>query len=445
MYSKLAPVFGSLAIASLVSAVPVEKRDIYFGSRGGHANGWGDSGSYSASAAAPSYSAPASNGYYQPSATTNYGGAPPSQTYGSSPPYGSSGSGSNSGGSSDGSTSIFKFPTSDGFPNIQNPSDALNAIQQAAHGILPNGPPPPTPPAADDLTSLRFIAFNELFEVAFFTELLFNITHSVPGYEYQDQGEQQNIIDAITAVVAQEKEHLLNINGALAHFNAGPIQPCVYQSPVSDLKTAISVARTFTDVVLGTLPDVQVHLGQNGDIGLIRAIGSVIGQEGEQNGFYRSLSGLIPSSSAFLTASARELAFSALNQAFVVPGSCPNANTIDLPIFGALSPSPQFLDAKDQDITFSFSATGQYSQYANNYQSLSLVFINQQNVPVVATINGATVDHAGNVNFSAKFPFSQFLMNGLTIAVVVEGQGPFASITDVVAAAKFGPSLIEVN
>ena len=434
MYSKLAPI---LALASLISAVPLEKRDIYFGNRGGHSGNWGDQGGVSASV--PASSAPA-NGYYTPSATQSYPGAP-SQTYGGQPPAGSP----SSGGTSDGSSSVFKFPTSDGFPNVQNPSDALSAIAVAAHGTLPNGPPPPTAPKEDDLLSLRLIAFNELFEVAYFTELLYNVTNNVPGYAYQDQSERQQIIDAITAVVAQEKLHTLNANGALAKFNAGPIQPCTYKSPVSDLKTAISVARTFTDVVLGTLPDVQTHFGLNGDSGLIRGVGSVVAQEGEQNGFYRSLLGLIPSAAPFLTASTREFAFSALNQAFVVPGSCPNANTINLPVFGALSPSPQFLDPKDQDIQFSFSATGQYAQYATNYQSLSLVFINQQNTPIVAQITGASADKSGTVSFSAHLPYNQFLMNGLTIAAVVEGSGPFASITDVVAATKFGPNLIEIN
>ncbi len=436
MYSKLAPV---LAIAALVSAVPLEKRDIYFGNRGGHSGNWGDQGGVSS---APASSA--ATGYYAPSATQSYGGAP-SQSYGAPPPAGSSGSPPSSGGASDGSSSIFKFPTSDGFPTIQNPSGALTAIEVAAHGLLPNGPPPPVAPKEDDLLSLRLIAFNEIFEVAYFTELLFNITNNVAGYEYQDQAQRQQIIDAITAVVAQEKEHALNANGALAHFNAGPILPCTYKSPVSDLKTAISVARTFTDVVLGTLGDVQTHQGLNGDAGLIRGVASVIGQEGEQNGFYRSLLGLIPSAAPFLTQSAREFAFSALNQAFIVPGSCPNANTINLPVFGALNPSPQFLQPQDQDVQFSFSATGQYAQYANNYQSLSLVFLNQQNVPLVAKITGASADNSGTVSFSAHLPYNQFLMNGLTIAAVVEGSGPFASITDVVAATKFGPSLIEIN
>ena len=443
MFSKIAPV--ALAIVSFVSAVPVEKRDIYFGQRGGHMNGFGDNSGYSASASAPAYTASAPA--YGASATASYGGAAPSQTYGGSPPASSGGygnGGSSSSATSDGSTSIFKFPTSDGFPVIQNPSPQLSAIQLAAHGILPNGPPPPTAPAADDVTSLRLIAFNEIFEVAYFTELLFNVTNNVPGYEYQDQGERQTIINAITAIIAQEKEHALNANGALAAFNAGPIQPCTYKSPVSDLKTAIALARTFTDVVLGTLGDVQTHLGLNGDNGLIRPIASVIGQEGEQNGFFRTLLGLIPSGAPFLTASTREFAFSALNQNFIVPGSCPNINTIGLPIFGTLGNSPQFLDPKDQDVTFTFSATGQYSQYANSYKTLSLVFINQQNVPVTATINSASIDQSGTVTISAKFPYNQFLMDGLTIAALTDGAGPFKTVADVAAATKFGPGLIEI-
>jgi len=146
-----------------------------------------------------------------------------------------------------------------------------------------------------------------------------------------------------------------------------------------------------------------------------------------------------------LTASAREFAFSALNQAFIVPGSCPNANTIGLPIFGTLGPSPQFLDPKDQDVTFTFSATGQYSQYATTYQSLSLVFINQQNLPLVATLNSVTIDSSGTVTISAKLPYTQFEMNGLTIAAVTNSTSFPNGISDVTAHTVFGPGLIEIN
>jgi len=427
-FNKVAPVVGSLALASLVSAVPVDKRGvIQYGDRGEHVKAYqaAQSGSSSQYGAPPqtwgsgTYTTAASS---TPSATPSWSsGAPPLP------------SGSNSG------SNPFSFPLSNGFPNIQNPSQQLTDIEIQAHGTLPNGPPPPSPPAADDLLSLRLIAFNELWEVAFFTELLANITNNVPGYQFQDPHFRQTVIDAITAVQAQEELHLLNANGALAHFNAGPIQPCKYVAPVSDFNSAIALASTFTDVVLGTLPDVQVHFGQNGDAGLIRGVGSVIGQEGEQNGFYRQILGKIPSALPFLTASAREFAFSALNQDFIVPGSCPNANTIALPIFDTLNVLTQNIQPKDQTIQFSFSD----SKY-QSMDGLSLVYINQQNTPVVQPITQSYVSN-GAITFSANFPFTENEMNGLTIAAVVTGQGPFADVDAVAKATIAGPGLIEIN
>jgi hypothetical protein len=75
----------------------------------------------------------------------------------------------------------------------------------------------------------------------------------------------------------------------------------------------------------------------NDDFGLVRPAASVIGQEGEQNGFYRSMLGKVPSALPFLTTGTREFAFSSLVQTFVVPGSCPNINTIPLPVFAPLT------------------------------------------------------------------------------------------------------------
>jgi hypothetical protein len=288
------------------------------------------------------------------------------------------------------------------------------------------------------------IAFNELWEVAFFTELLFNISNDVPGYQFQDNTQKQAVIDIITAVQSQEELHLLNANNALAHFNASIIQPCIYNAPVDNFQDAIKLAAVFTDVVLGTLGDIQAHLGQNGDSELIRGIAAVIGQEGEQNGFYRSLLGKIPSASPFLTASAREFAFSALNQGFIVPGSCPNSNIIDIPIFGALSLLTSNIQPQDQILRFSFPTTVQFNQWSQA-QGLSLVYINQQNVPIVEPIIQAQVSDNSTVIFSAYFPFVENNMFGLTIAAVVQGPGPFTNVADVTKATLFGPALIEVG
>jgi hypothetical protein len=234
--------------------------------------------------------------------------------------------------------------------------------------------------------------------------------------------------------------HALDANGALAHFNAGPIQPCQYKFPTTNFKSAIALASTFTDVVLGTLQDVIVLLGQNGDAAVSRGIASVVGQEGEQNGFYRSLLGKIPSALPFLTASSRDFAFSALNQNFIVPGSCPNSNTINLHVFAPLTVNTQNIQPVDQTLSFTYDASSRNGQV----NGLSLVYINQQNVPIVESIRNPTA-YGNKVTFDATFPFTQNELNGLTIAAVVNGNGPFADVDAVASATIAGPGLIEIN
>lgn len=337
------------------------------------------------------------------------------------------------------STGSSDFPLSNGFPNIANPSSALTTIEIAAQGTLPNGPPP-TSVTADTLTSLQLIAFNELFEVAYFTDLIYNITNNVAGYQIGGDGVQEFVLNALTAVQAQEEVHTLYANGALAQFGATPIQPCKYQFPVSTFADAIALASTFTDVALGLLQDVQSKLATDGDAGLIRAIGSVIGQEGEQNGYYRTLLNKIPSALPFLTTGTREFTFSILNQKFIVPGSCPNSNEINLPIFAPLTVVTNPVRAQTQNLQFSFPAPSS----TTDASGLSVVYINQQNVPVVESFISSS--QAGNVTtFSAAFPYDKFEMNGLTIAVVVKDTGPFADASAVTAAAIAGPGLIEIN
>lgn len=336
-----------------------------------------------------------------------------------------------------------KFPLSNGFPNVANPSDQLTKIEQLAHGSLPNGAPPAAV-SDDTLTSLRLIAFNELFEVAFFTELLTNITSKVPGYNnIGDDRTVDFIVNALTAVQAQEELHTLNANGALKHFNKDPIQPCQYNFPVSNFHDAIALASTFTDVVLGTLQDVQALLAADNDDGLIRGVASVIGQEGEQNGYYRTLLGEIPSALPFLTTSTREFAFSALNQAFVVPGSCPNIGTITLKIFKGLTIETKDIDARSETLEFSIAPDSSIKDYS----TYSIVYINQQNTPVVEKISDIDVT-SDKVTFKANFPFDGTTFgNGLTI-VALTTTADKTKLTDADAVAKVtyaGPGLIEIN
>ncbi|EME40721.1 hypothetical protein DOTSEDRAFT_74307 [Dothistroma septosporum NZE10] len=330
----------------------------------------------------------------------------------------------------------FKFPLSNGFPNIQVPSDALTTIQKQAHGTLPNGA---LPKKLNDTsaTVLQLIAFNEIFEVAYFTSLLGNITDGT--YNVGQGAAKDIVVNAITAVQAQEELHALGANAILSSAGRTPIKPCEYKFPVSDFDSSIALASTFTDLVLGTLQDALAAFGTDGDSELLALIGAVIGQEGEQDGFYRNIGKKIPSALPFLTRSTGPFAFSALNQMFVVPGSCPNANIIGLPIFEPLTVVTPPTAPKDQTVTFSIT-----SSKAIDLTKYSVVYINQQNVPVSEPIH--SVAQKGDVyTFCADFPGAKNLMDGLTIAGLALGAGPFADVTAATAATKYGPGLIEIN
>lgn len=313
--------------------------------------------------------------------------------------------------------------------------DTVNVL---AHGTEPNGGAPTL--GKDDILSIQLIAFNEIFEVAFFTDLLFNVTNNVQGFEIADPTERNKVINALVAIQAQEELHADNANAILSANNVAPIQACKYQFPTTDLMHALALASTFTDVVLGTLQDVQFHLATNGAAGVVPIIGSVIGQEGEQNGFFRNYNDQIPSAKPFLTRSTREFAFSALNQNFVVPGSCPNSNTIDLPVFQTLNlVTPGPIQPINQQLTFSVHA-----DKPTQPSGTALVFINGQNTPIVTTVVNPQ-NNNGEVTFEGNFPYVANVMDGLTIAVLVNSTDNLNSAEDVAKVTIAGPALIEVN
>jgi hypothetical protein len=88
----------------------------------------------------------------------------------------------------------FSFPLANGFPNLN--STAMAEVYKLAGGTLPNGAlPTKLTPAA--VQTLQLIAANEIFETAYFTELISNITNKVPGYESADE----YALKTLTAVV----------------------------------------------------------------------------------------------------------------------------------------------------------------------------------------------------------------------------------------------------
>ena len=359
----------------------------------------------------------------------------------------------------------FVIPTDDGFPN---PSpDQLKVIQQIADGTLSNAPPP-AKVNESSFPVFQLIAFNEQFEVAFFSSLVANITNNVPGFTLPNPQKKDELLDILETVLAvcyfpifpsflglplttpqQEKLHAINAQKTLANFNAFVPVPCKYQFPTSNIYEAIALAERFTDLVLGTLQDAAQTLARNGDVGPVRGVTASLGQEGQQEGFYRILLSKKPSEKPFLTTNVAAFAFSALQQ-FIVPGSCPfPLSNIKLPIFTPLNvlsgAGGTNVEPRDQHLSFSVDTTGVAAadSYVGKPNGLFVTYFSGQLLPISMPI--VNVKWSGRVaTFEAEFPFSANEMVGLTVASLTTS-GKFAAPGEVVAATLAAPGLIQVD
>lgn len=239
--------------------------------------------------------------------------------------------------------------------------------------------------------------------------------------------------------------HAIGANAILASAGAKTIGPCEYQFPVSDFTSAIALASTFTDLVLGTLQGASKTFALDGGQaaeGLVSLLGSIIGQEGQQDGAYRLIQKKVPSSSPFLTASAGPFAFNAVAQMFIVPNSCApssNVSSIGVPSFDKLSLAKGVKPSASQT-SLKFTT--------NTKKDLSgahLAYISGQNKPVVVAVKNVS-KHASSTTFEASFPFEKKnFSNGLTIAALVKNDGPFADAAAVASNTFAGPGLIEID
>lgn len=215
--------------------------------------------------------------------------------------------------------------------------------------------------------------------------------------------------------------------------------PCEYQFPVTNFIQAIALAQTFTDIVLGTLPEAQAIFAADGgdESPLVPLFGSVLAQEGEQVGFYRFAQKKTPSAAPFLTGGSPSFAFTAI-QMFIVPGSCPQPlSKVNLTTFGPLT---VVTTPEAKNMTLEFAVPGAVSPVAN-----SIVYLSGANLPVTVPISTVT-SVGGMSHFNASFPFATGFANGLTIAALVKEAGQSYKSNDAVAAATvYGPGLIEIN
>lgn len=186
-------------------------------------------------------------------------------------------------------------------------------------------------------------------------------------------------------------------------------------------------------------PDTEAAFAADGgdESPLVPLIGSVLAQEGEQNGFYRFAQKKTPSAAPFLTGGSPSFAFTAI-QMFIVPGSCPQPlSSINLTTFGPLT---VVTTPEAKNMTLEFAVPGTVAPDTN-----SIVYLSGQNVPLTVAISPVT-SIAGLSHFTADFPFESGFADGLTIAALVKEVGEtFASNDAVAAATLYGPGLIEIN
>lgn len=170
-------------------------------------------------------------------------------------------------------------------------------------------------------------------------------------------------------------------------------------------------------------------------------VGSIIGQEGEQVGFFRYVQEKLPSAAPFLTSGDPNFAFTALS-GFIVPDSCPKSlDTYGFTKYGDLkvitTPKAKYMELE-------FAVEGKV-----DCKTESIVYISGQNLPVTVAISEPKYK-GGMAYFSAEFPFLTKdglpnFSNGLTLAALVKGMGQFDNNAAVAQATVFGPGLIEVN
>ncbi|CAM1503889.1 Fc.00g014800.m01.CDS01 [Cosmosporella sp. VM-42] len=336
----------------------------------------------------------------------------------------------------------YEVPSNYGFPK---PDDQqVMTIAEQAGGKLPGGPLPTTL-GAGSVTAFQLIAFNELFETAFFASLLRNVTENVPGYETDDNDE---IITIVKTVLAQEELHALAAIASLQTANAFAPSPCEYTFPSTNLTEAVAIAETFTAVVLGALQDANVIFSTDGQQGAVRIVSSVIGQEGEQNGLYRVFLKRVPSESPFLTTVPGPFAWSALLQNFVVPGSCPfDLSKVNLPIFpGLLVNGGAIATVQPHDQTLSFRANLQDFKAAEGYigktEGLYLTYTTGQQLPITVDLEDVQWD-GSVITFSADFPYAENVMGGFSHAALTTCRD-FKDADSVVGSTLAAPGIIQV-
>lgn len=328
-------------------------------------------------------------------------------------------------------------PLKDGYPVISNKSTIAD-VEQLAGGHAGTYPPAPTLDV-DDRTSWAVLAFSSLSTIAFYNELIANITNHVPGYDVSPHNESY-IIQSLEFFVGAAEIQYYDAEWAVTGFNGSKVRPCEYDFPVTDFESAIDYAIRLSYISIAHIPDMVQRTANNLGTDGANIIFNLAGWSsvyGQQNGWFRSLLGKSPSVQPVSTPAPRDFLYSFIYQTSVVLGSCPGAS---LPVQRY---EPLILvtgNVKDALIEFEFINKAKIDVESNH----SLVYLNGNIAPLTVPFNVSS-NHDDKVKITADFPHDTWDMDGLTLVSVVKGIGNFSFPIDVANATLFGPALIVYN
>lgn len=273
------------------------------------------------------------------------------------------------------------------------------------------------------------------------------MTNNVKGFTDLKGENRKYVLRTLHSILAQEEIHALGVNAILENSGSNPIKPCnSYNFPTTDFESAIALADLFTGVVLGALQDITEVFAKGGAAPVTRLLSSVIGQEGEQKGYFRRVQEHVPSETPFLTTATRAFAFTVIQNFF---SDCPSLDEIKLHKYAAVKvaqpPSNKYTPGKNTTAVFIFPPKATDAGQCHKHYA---TYLNQQNLPVTVDLRPHDkLPHTPDkwLTYEADFPYSDNLMNGLTLVAIGCIPGPFKDIHEVANSVYWAPALIYLS
>jgi len=324
-----------------------------------------------------------------------------------------------------------------GFPKPS--AQQLLAIEEIAGGTLTNSTPPANASSFAE-TFFTVVAHGEGMESFFFRDFAWNITNGVKGYEVPHGFHKDEVIDNFARIQAIEQLHTINANNILNKFFNFTITPCTrYNFPVHDFQSGLQFAETLTGNVFGALGFGALNLGINGDTGFIRAVVATATEEGEQQGYFRTLQHKPASGQPFTGLSNAVVTVSAFSHIADLT-SCPDIGRIPIKPLPPLTPIDTF-ETVDKTIRYTIDAS-----IYNSGTNYFIAIMNSLNVPVVVPTTFVSNTN-GVVTLSAEWPYTEHLLNEFSTIILTNTNVGLTSIDAVTATgvAVAGPAFVVLN